>query len=91
MKKIFAIASLALLTSTAWAHDEHFGDNPDMYQSPITEHGKGDPAHVGQMGIGDQYASQLIQQPADHTDKLEPAPIDFSKNDPNGNRDILPN
>ena len=89
MKKIFAIASLALLTSTAWAHHDTFGGNPDLYGSPLLDHGTAKYAQAVQMGIGDSYASQLIPQPADHMHKAEPA--DLSVNDPEGYRDIMPN
>ena len=57
MKKIFAIASLALLTSTAWAHHDTFGGNPDMYNSPLLDHGTNESQSMQrtavQPGIGD--------------------------------------
>ncbi|MCU7936464.1 MAG: urea transporter [Candidatus Thiodiazotropha sp. (ex Dulcina madagascariensis)] len=89
MKKIFAIASLALLTSVVLAHDKTFGENPDMYGSPLLDHDTAERDQAVQMGMGDNYASQLIPQPADHTHKAEPAV--YSVNDPDGNQDILPN
>lgn len=67
MKKLIAIAGLALLTSTAWAHHEHFGNNGEMYGSPLVEHGPGETVHAVQLGEGDAYASPHIEQPADHT------------------------
>jgi hypothetical protein len=57
MKKIFAIASLALLTSTAWAHHETFSGNPDMYNSPLLDHATNESQSMQrtavQPGIGD--------------------------------------
>ncbi|MEN8180397.1 MAG: urea transporter [Pseudomonadota bacterium] len=87
MKKIIAFASLALLTSVAWSHDKTFGGNPDLYGSPLLDHGKAERAHAVQMGIGDSYGSQLIPQPADHMHKAEP--VGSTKYDPDGNQDIL--
>ncbi|MBA1443721.1 MAG: hypothetical protein M3H12_19540 [Chromatiales bacterium] len=89
MKKIFAIIGLALLTSAAWAHDEHFGGNPDMSSSPIMDHGTGERAHALQKGEGDLYASQMISQPADHSHKS--GPVDRSAYDPDGNQGIISN
>ena len=38
MKKLIAVVAISLLTSGAWAHDKVFGDNPDMYNSPLLDH-----------------------------------------------------
>ena len=61
MKKIITIAAIAILGSTtaAWAHDEHFAGNEDMYASPLMDHSKGQPAAEGQKGEGDLYASHM--------------------------------
>lgn len=87
MKQLIAIAGLALMTSAAWAHDEHFGGNDDMYNSPILDHGPGETVTAVQRGVGDQYASILITQPADHTHMADPA--DNSKWDPDGSLELL--
>ncbi len=61
MKKIIAIAAIAILGSTtaAWAHDEHFGANEDMYGSMLTDHSKGSKGDEGQKGEGDLYGSHM--------------------------------
>ena len=38
MKKTLVFAGLTLLTSTALAHHKTFGNNPDMYASPLLDH-----------------------------------------------------
>lgn len=57
MKKIIAIASLTLLAATAWAHDKTFSGNPDMYGSPLLDHGTNNSQSMQrtavQPGIGD--------------------------------------
>ena len=62
MKKIFAIASLALLTSTVWAHDKVLSGNPDLYNSPLLDHttnkSQSRQSTAVQPGIGDS-ASQF--------------------------------
>lgn len=88
MKKIFAIAILALLSSSAFAHDRIMGGNPDMYGSPLLDHGTAEKAHALQMGYGDQYGSSLIAQPSDHADKSTPTDVQ-AYNDPKGIFDIL--
>ncbi len=62
MKKLITIATIAMLGSaaSAWAHDEHFGTNEDLYQSPLMDHDKGSSATGKVMkGEGDLYASHL--------------------------------
>ena len=69
MKKIITFAAIAIIsaTSTAWAHDEHFGGNTDMYGSALTDHSKPAPSgKEGQKGEGDLYASHL-ENPEDVT------------------------
>jgi len=68
MKKIIAIAAIAILGSTtaAWAHDEHFGSNEDMYGSMLTDHSKGSKGGEGQKGEGDLYGSH-VANPEDVT------------------------
>jgi len=68
MKRITAIAAIAILGSTAaWAHDDTLGGNPD--------HSKGSAGHEGQKGEGDLYGSH-VANPEDVTPnpsaKLEP-------------------
>lgn len=60
MKKLFAITSLLLLTSTAWA-DNEVGDTSDV-------HVKAEKAHDVQRGQNEQYGSMMMNQPADHKD-----------------------
>ncbi len=62
MKKIIAIAAIAILgtTTAAWAHDKHFGGNPDMYASPLMDHGKGAPSGEVMKGEGDLYGSHIV-------------------------------
>ena len=67
MKRLIIITSLSLATTGAWAADEVLGGNPDMYKSPLTDHGPGERMHAPQMGYGDEYGSQLIKQPSDHS------------------------
>ena len=76
MKRITAIAAIAILGSTAaWAHDDTLGGNPDLYQSPLVDHSKGSAGHEGQKGEGDLYGSH-VANPEDVTPnpsaKLEP-------------------
>ncbi len=61
MKKIITIATIALIgTGTAaWAHDEHFAGNEDLYQSALVDHSKGSAGNEGQKGKGDLYGSHL--------------------------------
>ncbi len=69
MKKIITFAAIAIIStaSTAWAHDEHFGGNEDMYGSALTDHSKPAPSgKVGQKGEGDLYASHM-ENPEDVT------------------------
>ncbi len=68
MKKIIAIAAITILGSTtaAWAHDEHFGGNEDMYGSQLTDHSKGTKGGEGQKGAGDLYGSH-VANPEDVT------------------------
>jgi hypothetical protein len=63
MNKIITIAAIAILgtTTAAWAHDEHFGGNADMYGSALTDHSKPAPTgSEGQKGEGDLYASHMV-------------------------------
>lgn len=71
MKKIIAIAAITILGSTtaAWAHDEHFAGNEDMYGSQLTDHGKGGQGGEGQKGEGDLYGSHLA-----NPEDVEPNP-----------------
>jgi hypothetical protein len=61
MKKIITIAAIAILgtTTAAWAHDEHFGGNEDMYGSALTDHSKGAPTGEVMKGEGDMYGSHM--------------------------------
>ncbi|WP_293650634.1 hypothetical protein [Thiolapillus sp.] len=61
MKKIITIAAIAILgtTTAAWAHDEHFGGNEDMYGSNLTDHSKGAPTGEVMKGKGDLYGSHM--------------------------------
>ncbi len=61
MKKIITIAAIAILgtTTAAWAHDEHFGGNEDMYGSALTDHSKGAPTGDVMKGEGDLYGSHM--------------------------------
>lgn len=71
MKKIIAIATIAILGSTtaAWAHDEHFGKDGDFYGSMLTDHDmKSSKGGEGQKGEGDLYGSH-IANPEDVTPK----------------------
>jgi len=69
------LASLTLLTSSAWAMNKTADANQNMYGSPMLDHGMGERAHALQMELGDAYGSMTIQQPADHTDKAEAADL----------------
>ncbi|WP_456375789.1 hypothetical protein [Thiolapillus sp.] len=63
MKKLTTIAAIAIIgaTSAAWAHDEHFGGNEDMYGSALTDHSKPAPSGTeAQKGDGDLYASHMV-------------------------------
>ncbi len=88
MKKLIAIFGLTLLASSASAHHSALGGNPDLYQSPLLDHDKGETVHAVQRGIGDDYASQFIRQPADHSDKAQSF-RSSEKYDPDGNRDTF--
>jgi len=88
MNKLLAIFTLALLASTASAHHSVLGGNPDLYQSPLLDHDRGETAHAVQRGIGDNYGSQWINQPADHSDKSRGF-VFSGKYDPDGNRDFF--
>lgn len=61
MKKIIAIAAIAILgtTTAAWAHDKHFEGNEDMYASPLMDHDKGAPTGDVMKGEGDMYGSHM--------------------------------
>ena len=78
MKKLLAIAALLVLSSTAWAHHEHFGGNGDMYQSPLMDHGPGGATGKVQKGQGDLYASHL-ENPEDvrSNPNVKPEPYDY--------------
>ncbi len=67
MKHVIVVTSLVLVTSGAWASDNVMDGHPDLYQSHLLDHGPGEKAHALQMGDGDDYASQLIKQPSDHS------------------------
>jgi len=88
MKKLLAILGLALIASSVSAHHIVFGGNPDLYQSPLLDHDRGETAHAVQRGIGDNYGSQWIKQSADHSDKSRGF-IFSDKYDPDGNRDFF--
>lgn len=60
MKKIVAITSLVLMTSTAWA-DNEVGDASSV-------HTKAEMAHDMQRGQNEMYGSMMMKQPADHMD-----------------------
>ena len=89
MKKMIAVATLALLSSAAWAHDKDFAGDSDMYQSPILEHGPGSPTGEVQKGEGDLYGSHM-ENPEDVTPdpNFKPKPYDAEaaarKADPDG-------
>lgn len=68
MKKTIAAFSLALVAGTAMAQDRVFGDNPEMYGSPLLDHASPHPHIQVQRGVNEEYASLLIPQPADHLD-----------------------
>ena len=67
MKHLIIVTSLTLAASGAWASDKVMGGNPDLYESHLMDHSAGEKAHAPQMGTGDEYASQLIEQPSDHS------------------------
>ena len=76
MKPSLLIASLALLTSTAWASNQALDMNQNMQGSPMLDHTVGEPAHAVQQGAGEAYGSMLQQQPADHADPFKEAASD---------------
>ncbi len=61
MKKIITVATIALLATgtAAWAHDEHFAGNQDLYGSMLIDHSKGKRGGDPQKGEGDLYGSHL--------------------------------
>jgi hypothetical protein len=60
MKKLLAIVAIALLSTAAVAHDEHFADNEDMYGTALTDHGPGGKGGLeAQKGEGDLYGSHM--------------------------------
>ena len=67
MKHLVVITSLVLATSGVWAADKVLGGNPDLQESHLTDHGPGEKMPAPQMGHGDEYGSQLIKQPSDHS------------------------
>jgi len=79
MKRIPTLAAVALLgiSTTGWAHDAALGGNPDLYESPLLDHGKGSQASLAQKGEGDLYGSHLAN-PEDVTPNpgANPEPID---------------
>ncbi|BAO44372.1 hypothetical protein [Thiolapillus brandeum] len=90
MKKLIAITSIAILGSTtaAWAHDQHFGGNEDMYQSALLDHGKGAPTGQSQKGEGDLYGSHMAN-PEDvatnpNVKRKQLKPSDLDDQDPEG-------
>ncbi len=91
MKKIIAIAAIAILGSTtaAWAHDKTLGGSEDLYQSPLLEHDKGTKGGEPQKGEGDLYGSH-VANPEDVTPTpgAKPEPIEkreaLHERDPEG-------
>lgn len=75
MKKIIAIAAIAILGSStaAWAHDDVLGGNEDLYESQLIDHGKGSKGGEAQKGEGDLYGSHLAN-PEDVTADPEAVP-----------------
>lgn len=67
MNRIILAFMFATIMSVSWAADKVLGGNPDLRESPILEHGPGEKVHAPQMGSGDEYGSQLIKQPSDHS------------------------
>lgn len=67
MKKMIAIAGLAMLTTAASAHDEHFGTDGEMYNNPLVDHGVAEETGYVQRGEGDMYGSILLGN--DHAHK----------------------
>jgi hypothetical protein len=60
MKKVLAVIAIALLSTAAIAHDEHFADNEDMYGTALTDHGPGGKGGLeAQKGEGDLYGSHI--------------------------------
>ena len=92
MKKVLAVIAIALLSTAAIAHDEHFADNEDMYGSALIDHGPGGQGGLeAQKGEGDLYGSH-VANPEDVSINLNAKPEPFDAKyaqehfDPEGNQ-----